>query len=104
MLDLDQIIDQVPPTSGKIMHLLEHLKSFGEPITLSINGRGNLSVSDDGAYQLLFTLVERLEVTEMLRERLAELDAGCPTYSSEEAKDLNRAASEYRIPPGMVPT
>jgi hypothetical protein len=91
MLDLDQIIDQAPPSSGKIMHLLEYLKSYGEPITLSINGRGNLPIRDDGAFQLLLTLVERLEVTEMLRERLAELDAGGPTYSAEEAKELIRA-------------
>ena len=62
---------------GKIMYLIERLKATGEPITLSINGRGaNLSVSDDGAFQLLFDLVERLEVTEMLRERLAELARG----------------------------
>ena len=47
MLDLDQIIEQAPPTMGKFTHLLEYLKSFGEPITVSINGRGNLLIRDD---------------------------------------------------------
>ncbi len=91
MPDLDQIIDQAPPTMGKILYLLDRLKAAGEPITLSINGRGNLPIRDDGAFQLLFTLIERLEVTEMLRERLADLDAGAPTFSMEEAKEMIRA-------------
>ncbi len=88
MLDLDQIIEQTPPGTGQIMHLLECLMAAKEPITVSINGRGNLPIRDDGAYQLLFTLVERLELTEMLRERLEELDAGAPTYSMEEVKAM----------------
>ena len=88
MLDPDRIIDQAPPGTGKIMHLLDCLSAFGEPITLSINGRGDLPIRDDGAFQLLFTLVERLEVTEMLRERLAELDAGAPTFGMEEARAM----------------
>ena len=90
MLDLDQIIEEAPPTTGKIIHLIERLMAAGEPITLSINGRGNLPIRDDGAFQMLFTLVERLETTEMIRERLAELDAGGPTYSMEEVKEMIR--------------
>lgn len=97
MLELDQIIDQAPPDTGKIMHLLECLMAAGAPITLSINGRGNLPITDDGAFQLLFTLVERLEVTEMLRERLAELDAGGLTYTAEEAKAMIKAKHEVSV-------
>ena len=91
MLDLDRIIEEAPPTTGKILHLLESLMAAGEPITLSINGRGNLPVRDEGAFQILFTLIERLELTELLRERLADLDAGSPTYSMEEVKEMIRA-------------
>ena len=93
MLDLDQIIDQAPPTTGKIMYLLDRLKATGEPITLSINGRGNLPISDDGAFQLLFDLVERLEVTEMLRERLAELDAEGPRTKCRGGEGINQGDS-----------
>ncbi len=88
MLDLDQIIEQAPTGTGKMIHLLECLMAAGEPITVSINGQGNLPIRDDGAFQLLFTLIDRLEVTEMLRERLAELDAGAPTYSLDEVKAM----------------
>lgn len=91
MLDLDQISDQAPTTMGEILYLLHRLKAAGEPITLSINGRGDLPIKDDGAYQLLLNLVDRLEVTEVLRERLADLDAGRPTLSMEEAKEQVRA-------------
>jgi hypothetical protein len=97
MQEIDQIIEQAPPGTGKFMHLLECLKSYGEPVTLSINGRGNLPIRDDGAYQMLFSLVERLEVTEMLRERLAELDAECPTFSAEEAKEMIRAKNGISV-------
>ena len=96
MLDLDRIIDQAPPGMGKMTHLLECLAAAGEPITLSINGRGDLPIRNDGAYQLLFTLIERLEVTEMLRERLAELDAGAPTYSMEEVRAMVEAKHGLR--------
>ncbi len=91
MLDLDQITAEAPATTGKILHLLERLKAAGEPITLSINGRGNLPIGDDGAFQMLFTLVERLEATEMLRERLADLDSGRPTLTEAEVKAHLRA-------------
>ena len=91
MLDLDQTVEQAPPTQGSVGHLLECLKAAGEPISLSINGKGNLPITDDGSFQILVSLIERLEVTEMLRERLAELNAGAPTYRVEQAKEMIRA-------------
>lgn len=91
MLDLDRISDQAPPFMGKTVYLLRQLKAAGEPITLSVNGRGHLSIQDDESYQLLLDLVDRLELTEVLRERLADLDAGRPMLSMEEAKERIRA-------------
>ncbi len=88
MLDLDRISDQAPPAMGKSLDLLERLKAAGEPISISINGQISLPIRDDGAFQLLFSPLERLEVAEMLRERLAELDAGGPTFSMEEVKEM----------------
>lgn len=91
MPDFDQISDRAKSATAEITDLLRRLRAAGKPIKLSINGRGNLPVKDDGAYQLLLALVDRLEVTEVLRERLADLDAGRPTLSMEEAKEHVRA-------------
>jgi hypothetical protein len=89
MLDLDRISDQVPPGTGKIVHLLHQLDDQGEPIVISINGKVDLAVSDDRSFQMLVDLVDRLELLEVLKQAKKDLDEG-KGLSMEEVKEQAR--------------
>ena len=94
MLDLDRVSDQVPPGMGEIVYLLRRLKEAGEPISISINGRGHLAVSDDASYRMLLELVDRLELIEVLHQNTKDLDEG-KGLSLEEVKE--QARTKYGI-------
>jgi hypothetical protein len=87
MLDLDRDSDQAPPGVGQITYLLWQLKRAGDPITLSINGKGNLRIEDDASYQKLLEIVDWLERVEMLRERLTEPEGGENWFTLDELKE-----------------
>jgi hypothetical protein len=96
MLDLDQVSDQAPPAMGKTVYLLRKLKDAGEPITISVNGRGNLVVADDGSYGMLLDLVDRLELIEVLKQNKKELDDG-KGLSLEEVKEQAKNKYGYSL-------
>lgn len=89
MLDLDRISDQVPPGMGKVVHLLHQLDEQGEPIVISINGKVDIAVADDGSFRMLVDLVDRLELLEVLKRATKELDEG-KGLSLEEVKEQAR--------------
>ncbi len=88
MLDLDRISDQVPPGMGKVVHLLQ-LDEQGEPIVISINGKVDIAVADDGSFRMLVDLVDRLELLEVLKWATKDLDEG-KGLSLEEVKEQAR--------------
>jgi hypothetical protein len=85
MLDLDRVSDQIPPGMGKVGYLVRHLIQAGEPITISVNGRTQLTIGDS-SYDELLTFVDLVETTEILRERLEAFHAGEKGVSMEEIK------------------
>ncbi len=89
MLDLDRISDQVPPGTCKVVHLLRQLDDHGEPIVISINGKADLMISDEGSFQMLVNLVDRLELFEVLKQATKDLDEG-KGLSLEEVKEQAR--------------
>ena len=89
MLDLDQISDQVPPGVGKIVHLLHQLDDQDEPIVISINGKVDLAISDEGSFRMLVELVDRIELLEALKQATKSLDEG-KGLSLEEVKEQAR--------------
>ncbi len=59
-----------------MIHLLEHLRSAGVSIHLSINGWGQLPVADAESCRRLVQLIDRLEMIESARLGMRELDDG----------------------------
>jgi hypothetical protein len=87
MLDMDRDTDQVPPGMGKLTYLLLRLKKSGEPISVSINGRGSLPINHDTDFEELLRLVEQIETAEVLKERIEAFRAGEKGVSLEEFKE-----------------
>lgn len=88
MLDTEPDISP-PPSSPTVRRLLEWKKA-GEPIALSINGRVELEVKDEGSFRLLLELADRLDLDQILRERIADFDRGDEGVSLEQAKEEAR--------------
>ncbi len=84
MINGDRKLDQYPPTMGELARLILQAHVAGEPISLSINGKGQLPVSDHQSIQQLYDLVEQIETVEALRQSIRSVDEGGKTYSLEE--------------------
>jgi hypothetical protein len=89
MLDLDRISDQLPPGSGRALNLLYELEDNDEPIVISINGKVDLLIADEGSFRLLADLVDRLELLQALKQATKDLDDG-KGLSLEEVKEQAR--------------
>ena len=89
MLDIDRASDQIQPGMNKVAHLLRQLDEKGEPIVLTINGKAEIAVADDGSFRMLIDLVDRLELLEVLKKATKDLDEG-KGLSLEEVKEQAR--------------
>lgn len=91
MIDIDRKSDPYPPTMGAMARLVLELQAAGEPITLSINGRGQLPIADAESIGQLFDFVDQMESIEALRPRIERLNRGETGLTLEEVKqELNR--------------
>ncbi len=91
MIDIDRKSDPYPPTMGAMARLVLELRAAGEPISISINGRGLLPITDEESIRRLFDFVDEMESVEALRPRIERLDRGEKSLSLEEEKqELNR--------------
>ena len=89
MLDVERIHDLIPPANVKATQLLYELEDQEVQVTISINGKMDIVVADEGSLRLLFELVDRLELFEALKQATKELDEG-KGLSLEEVKDQAR--------------
>ena len=87
MLDTNRNID-LPPSSEGVRNLRQ-MKKAGESIVLTINGKVRLVVQDDPSYQMLESLVDRLDMLDALRESLKETNEG-KGISLEQVKEEER--------------
>lgn len=86
----------VPPSmKGKTLVLLEQLRESGQPIVLSINGQAEVVVQDDGSYQRLWELVDRLETIAGIRRGLEDMKAGRGQPAKEALEEIRK---KYNIP------
>lgn len=91
MIDVDRKSDPYPPTMGEMARAILESRAAGEPVSLSINGRGNLAVGDEASILELFELVDRLETIAVLNERIGRVERGEKGLSLEEVRaELNR--------------
>jgi prevent-host-death family protein len=55
---------------------LTQLKTTGQPVILTINGKAELVVQDARSYQRLLDLADRLETIQAVKEGIASADRG----------------------------
>lgn len=73
MLDIANDIRSLSDFKRKTSELITRLKSTGDPLVLTINGRAEVVVQDAAAYQ---DLLDRVETIEALHRGFADIDAG----------------------------
>lgn len=57
---------------------IERLRASGLPEVLTINGKAQIVIQDAVAYQKMLDLIDELDATRILKQRLASLDEGKP--------------------------
>ncbi len=57
---------------------IERLRATGLPEVLTINGKAKLVIQDAAAYQKMLDLIDELDATRILKQRLTSLDEGKP--------------------------
>lgn len=72
-----------------LVQYLQDLRQKGQPIALRLNEQAMLAVQDEGSYQKLLELVERLETIDGLRQGFSDIDEG-RFLSLEEFKERVR--------------
>ena len=76
---IDSDIDSLTNFKRQTADYLERLRSTGEPLVLTINGKAKVVVQDASAYQKLIdqaTKIERDETIAAIREGLADIESG----------------------------
>lgn len=76
MLDLSRDIHPLTDFKRNTSEFLSQLKTTGQPLVLTINGKAELVVQDARSYQRLLEVAERLEAIEAVSEGLASMRRG----------------------------
>ena len=98
MLDLSRDIHPLTDFKRNTAEFLSQLKTTGQPVVLTINGKAELVVQDARSYQRLLELAERLETIEAVREGLTSMKRGegrpAEVVFDELEKELRRDGVE----------
>jgi prevent-host-death family protein len=92
MLDLANDIRSLSDFKRKTSELITRLKSTGDPLVLTINGRAEVVVQAAEAYQ---DLLDRVETIEALHRGFADVDAG---RTKPARAVFNRLRRKHGIP------
>ncbi len=92
MLDIANDIRSLSDFKRKTSELIARLKTTGDPLVLTINGRAEVVVQDAEAYQ---HLLERVETIEALHRGLADVSAG---RTKPARAVFNRLRRKHGIP------
>ena len=70
---------------------IERLRASGLPEVLTINGKAQIVIQDAAAYQKMLDLIDELDATRILKQRLASLHEGKPGIPSDQVlKEVRR--------------
>ena len=92
MLDIANDIRSLSDFKRKTSELITRLKSTGDPLVLTINGRAEVVVQAAGAYQ---DLLDRVETIEALHRGFADVNAG---RTKAARAVFNRLRRKHGIP------
>lgn len=76
--------------------LIANLRESGQPIVLTVNGEAEIIVNDEGSYQKLLELAERVETIEALKVGIDEMKAGKGEPAEKVLKELAEVLAETR--------
>ena len=83
MLDISRDIHSLSDFKRNTTDFLEQMRSTGNPVVLTINGKAELVVQDAGSYQKLLDRMDKLEALEGIKRGLADVEAGRVTPRRE---------------------
>jgi PHD/YefM family antitoxin component YafN of YafNO toxin-antitoxin module len=89
-MNLTRDIHSLTDFKLKTPEFVQQLKTTGEPIVLTINGKAELVVQDAASYQKLLDLAEEAEVLEGIRRGLEDHEAGRTMPLEETFAEIHR--------------
>jgi PHD/YefM family antitoxin component YafN of YafNO toxin-antitoxin module len=87
---LTRDIDSLSNFKRETTKFVEQLKSTGQPVVLTINGKAELVVQDAASYQRLLDIADKVESLETLRKSLEDADAGRTRPMREAVNSLGK--------------
>ena len=82
------------PKNGTLA-LLEQMRQERQAVELSINGKAKVVIEDEGSYQRLMELVERVETIAAVKESMKSFERG---EGQPALKALDELREKYGIP------
>jgi prevent-host-death family protein len=92
-MNLNRDIHPLTDFKHRTPEFVQQLKTTGEPIVLTINGKAALVVQDAESYQKLLDIAERGRTQEAIRQGLEEMRAGLGRPADEVFADIRRDLS-----------
>ena len=89
-MDLQRDIHPLTDFKRSTPEFLALLKSTGQPVILTINGKAEIVVQDARSYQRLLDLAERLETIEAVKEGIASANRAEGRSSDELFDDIKQ--------------
>ncbi len=89
-MDLGRDIHPLTDFKHRTPEFVRQLKTTGEPIVLTINGKAALVVQDAASYQKLIDLAEKTRTLEAVRQGLKEMRAGLGRPADAVFADIRR--------------
>ena len=87
MLDLANDIRSLSDFKRNTVDLLDRIRTTGNPMVLTVNGKAELIVQDAGAYQ---ALLDRVEALEGIQRGVADVKAGRTKPAQQVFDELRR--------------
>lgn len=94
-MDLTRDIGSLTHFKRNTTEVIEQLKTTGEPIVLTVNGKAEIVVQDAASYQRMLELIDRAEAIVGINEGLESMARG-EGIPAEEA--FGRLRKKHSIP------
>jgi prevent-host-death family protein len=95
-MNLARDIHPLTDFKGNTADFLKRMKSTGQPVVLTVNGKAEVVVQDAKSYQRLLELSERLETIQAVKQGLASVKRGEGRPMDEAFDDLEKLLGEKR--------
>ena len=96
MIDLNRDIDSLSNFKRNTPEFLRQLKTTGQPVVLTINGKAELIVQDASSYQKLLELAEKSERIEALRVAINEMRQGKGIPAGDVLAEMRQILAEKK--------